>query len=60
MITLAILSILYAIFGLRYFKKQYGHYQIFDEDFKVWALFLVLATIYGSMVAFVLIVKYLP
>lgn len=60
MITLAVISILYAIFGLLRFKKLYGHYTIFDEDMKAWTFFLYLAILYAGGVAFVLIVKYLP
>jgi hypothetical protein len=60
MITLAVISILYAIFGLLRFKKLYGHYIIFDEDMKAWTFFLYLAILYAGTAAFVLIVKYLP
>ena len=60
MITLAILSILYAIFGLMRFKKIYGHYNVFDEDMKVWTLLIALTTIYASMMGITFIVTYLP
>ena len=60
MITLAILSILYAIFGLMRFKKIYGHYNVFDEDMKVWTLLIALTTIYASMMGLTFIVTYLP
>ena len=60
MITLAVISIFYAIFGLRYFKKRYSHSNIFDEEMKAWTLLLVLAIIYGGMAALLLIIKYLP
>ena len=60
MITLTILSILYAIFGLMRFKKIYGHYNVFDEDMKVWTLLIALTTIYASMMGLTFIVTYLP
>jgi len=60
MITLAVISILYAIFGLLRFKKLYGHYTVFDEDMKAWTLLLAMSIIYSSLMGIVLIVKYLP
>jgi hypothetical protein len=60
MITLAILSILYAIFGLMRFKKIYGHYNVYDEDMKPWTLLIMLTTIYSCMMGMTFIVIYLP
>jgi len=59
MITLATLSILYAIFGLMRFKKLYGHYNIFDE-LKAWTFLLAMSIIYSCLMGIVFIVKYLP
>jgi len=60
MITLTIISILYAIFGLLRFKKIYGHYNVYDEDMKGWTLLVAMTTIYSILMGMVLIVKYLP
>ena len=60
MITLAIISIIYSIFGLMRFKKIYGNYNIFDEDMKAWTLLLAMSIIYSSLMGIVLIIKYLP
>jgi len=60
MITLAIISIIYSIFGLMRFKKIYGNYNIFDEDMKLWTLLVGFSTIYSCLMGIVFIVKYLP
>ena len=60
MITLTIISILYAIFGSMRFKKLYGHYNVYDEDMKAWTLLLSMSIIYSSLMGIVLIIKYLP
>jgi hypothetical protein len=60
MITLTIISILYSIFGMMKFKKLYGHYNLFDEDMKVWTLLLALSIFYSSIMVILSIVTYLP
>ena len=60
MITLSVLGVLYTIFGFRKFKKRYGHYLLFDEEMHVWTLILALCAIYTSMVAMLIVIKYLP
>ena len=60
MITLSILGVLYTIFGFIRFKKLYGHYRLVDEEMQVWTLILALCAIYTSMVAMLIVIKYLP
>ena len=60
MITLSVLAVLYTIFGFRKFKKRYGHYSLYEEEMQPWTLILALCAIYTSMVAMLIVIKYLP
>ena len=60
MITLSALAVLYTIFGFRKFKKRYGHYNLFYEEPKGWTLILAAGAVFSSLLAVLLIIKYLP
>ncbi len=59
MITLSVLAVLYTIFGFRKFKKRYGHYVLYEEEMQPWTLLLAVCAVFSSLLAVLLIIKYL-